>query len=251
MTEKPIKIGLMPAAGHARRLGNIAGSKELLPITTAAGNKPVCTNLLQQFRHAGADQTCIVLRHAKTDIAETLGNGEQHELALQYIFVNSSPSVPHSIDAAYAHTQDNEVLFGFPDILIKPANALKILTRERGIAGSDVMLGLFPSNQPEKVDMVNYDSCGKVRAIVIKDPSCTLRETWLLATWNSRFTDFLHRWVASYDAEEATEAQLGHAFSAATTQGLTVHTHLFANGDYLDIGTPDDLAKAQRQLSDW
>ncbi len=250
MTRRLDKVGLMPAAGHARRLGNIAGSKELLPITTAAGNTPVCTNLLRQFRHAGANQTCIVLRHAKTDIAEALGNGEQHELDLQYIFVNSSPSVPHSIDAAYAQTQDNEVLFGFPDILIKPANALQILTCKRAIADSDVMLGLFPSNQPEKVDMIDYDSLGKVRAIVIKDPTCTLRETWLLATWRPRFTDFLHHWVASCDTNSAAEPQLGHAFSAAISEGLKIDTHLFATGDYLDIGTPDDLARAQQECWD-
>lgn len=251
MPEKPHKIGLMPAAGHARRLGNIACSKELLPITTTAGYAPVCTNLLRQFRIAGADQACIVLRQSKTDIAETLGNGEQHELALQYIFVNSSPSVPHSIDAAYARTKDNEVLFGFPDILIKPADALKILTRERGIADSDVMLGLFPSNQPEKVDMIDYDAFGKVRAIIIKDPTCTLRETWLLATWNARFTDFLHHWVATCANDSTSEPQLGHAFSAAVSQGLQVDTHLFSNGDYLDIGTPEDLARAQQETGHW
>ncbi len=149
MPDSPHKIGLMPAAGHARRLGDIVGSKELLPINTVAGATPVCANLLRQFQRADADRACIVLRHAKTDIPATLGYGKWHDLALQYIFVNSSPSVPHSIDAAYAETRNGEVLFGFPDILIKPADALKTLTRERGAANSDVIrsVSLKPARQ--------------------------------------------------------------------------------------------------------
>ncbi len=241
----------MPAAGHARRLGDIASSKELLSIKTAAGETPVCVNLLRQFQRAGADRACIVLRHAKADIPATLGNGEQHGLTLQYIFVESSPSVPHSIDSAYAHTRGSEVMFGFPDILIKPDDALQILARERAAANSDVMLGLFPSTQPEKVDMVDCDTFGKVRAIVIKEPTCTLRETWLLATWSARFTEFLHNWVATCDTDGSSEPQLGHAFSASMNQGLQVDTHRFVNGKYLDIGTPDDLAKAQKMFRDW
>ncbi|MGI9294862.1 MAG: hypothetical protein ACR2PS_12830 [Pseudomonadales bacterium] len=238
----------MPAAGHARRLGEIEHSKELLSIKSPADEQPVCANLLRQFRQADAGRACIVSRHAKVDIPASLGSGEQYGLALQYSFVEHSPSVPHTINAAYGEIKNKEVLFGFPDILIKPANALQTLAAKRSAANSDVMLGLFPSTQPEKVDMVDYDSHGRLRAIVIKDPACTLRETWLLAVWNARFTDWLQHWVEDRNTDSAEEPQLGRAFCAAITQGLQVDTYLFPNGEYLDIGTPDDLAVAQQKI---
>ncbi|MGI9284159.1 MAG: sugar phosphate nucleotidyltransferase [Pseudomonadales bacterium] len=238
----------MPAAGHARRLGEIERSKELLSINFPAGEQPVCANLLRQFHRADADQACIVLRYTKTDIPTTLGSGKQYGVGLQYIFVEHSPSVPHSVNAAYGETKDKEVLFGFPDILIKPADALQTLAAKRSAANSDVMLGLFPATQPEKVDMVDYDSHGRLRAIVIKDSACTLRETWLLAVWNARFTDWLQHWVEDRNTDSAEEPQLGRAFCAAITQGLQVDTYLFPNGEYLDIGTPDDLAVAQQKI---
>lgn len=247
MTPLPNRIGLMPAAGHARRLGKIEGSKELLPVNSLSAEQPVCANLLRQFRNAEAHHTCIVLRHTKTDIPAALGSGKDYGVSLHYIFVDSSPSVPHSIDAAYSEIKHSEVLFGFPDILIKPANALEVVAVARAKNNSDVMLGLFPSTQPEKVDMVEYDKHGGARAIIIKDPACTLHEAWLLAAWGPSFTAFLHQWVAGCDSESASEPHLGDVINAAIDQGLKIGAHRFPNGDYLDIGTPEDLAKAQRQ----
>lgn len=246
LAQAPNRIGLMPAAGHARRLGKLACSKELLPVPSLAGEQPVCANLLHQFQLAGATRACIVSRHAKSDIPANLGHGEQFDLQLQYALLDHSPSVPHSIDAAYRHIKDCDVLFGFPDILIRPGDALTTLAHKREETGSDVLLGLFPSSQPAKVDMVDYDAEGRVRAIVIKDPSCRLRTTWLMAVWNPRFTDFLHQWVAASDSTGKAESQLGHIFSAASERGLIVRTWLFADGSYLDIGTPDDLEKARQ-----
>lgn len=239
----------MPAAGHARRLGKIECSKELLPIKSFSGEQPVCANLLRQFHKAEAHRTCVVLRHAKIDIPAALGSGKGYGLSLQYIGVDSSPSVPHSIDAAYAEIKNSEVLFGFPDILIKPANALETMAVARTKSNSDVMLGLFPSTQPEKVDMVEYDTHGRVRAITIKNPSSALRETWLLAAWNTQFTAFLHGWIAECDAENPAEPQLGDIFCAAIKQGIKIGVHRFPDGNYLDIGTPEDLATAQKK--DW
>lgn len=240
-------IGLMPAAGHARRLGKIECSKELLPVKSFAGAQPVCANLLHQFQQAGVQRACIVLRREKADIPAALGSGKEYGLSLRYIEVDASPSVPHSIDASYSEIKNSDVLFGFPDILIKPANALEALAVARVSTNSDVMLGLFPSTQPEKVDMVEYDEHNSVRAIVIKNPDCKLRETWLLAVWNAQFTAFLHAWVDDCDATNSTEPQLGQVFTAGIRQGLKINVHRFPQGNYLDIGTPEDLAIAQQK----
>ncbi len=42
---------------------------------------------------------------------------------------------------------------------------------------------------------------------------------------------------------------IGDVIQAAITQGFHVQAEVFADGTYLDIGTPNDLVRAVQQLS--
>ena len=57
---------------------------------------------------------------------------------------------------------------GFPDILFQPNDAyVKVLERLEA-NNADVVLGLFPTDKPQKAGMVDFDDSGKVRSIVEK-----------------------------------------------------------------------------------
>ena len=241
------RVGLVPAAGQALRLGPIPSSKEILPVAGPDSMEPACSSLLRQFRTAGADRACIVIQPGKWDIPDILGNGNRYGITLAYSIIRSSRGVPYTLDAAYEWVKDAEVLSGFPDILIRPENALATLAEKREATASDVTLGLFPSSHPEKVDMVECDTAGNVNTIIIKDAACNLRECWLLAAWGPLFTGFLHDWVAQQGEAEHAEPFLGDVFRDALSAGLKINTHSFPCGEYLDIGTPDDLKKAQEK----
>jgi glucose-1-phosphate thymidylyltransferase len=243
------RIGLVPAAGQALRLGPIPSSKEVLPVTGPDSLEPACSSLLRQFSLAGADRTCIVIRPEKKDIQEALGNGSRYGISLAYIVIRSSGGVPFTLDAAYEQVKDAEVLSGFPDIVIKPENALAILAEQRETTDAEVTLGLFPSTHPEKVDMVECDATGNVTDVIIKDADCSLRECWLLAAWSPLFTDYLHDWVGRQSHAEHAEPFLGDVFRDALSAGMGINAHRFPYGEYLDIGTPDDLIKAQEKTT--
>lgn len=113
------------------------------------------------------------------------------------------------------------------------------------------MLGLFPADQPRKMDMVDADSDGKVRQIVIKPHQTQLRHTWGIAVWTPVFTHFMHEYlaVARKSALHKPELFVGDIVQAAIGEGLRVEAVHVSDEPFLDIGTPDDLIRAVRRFT--
>ncbi len=259
-------IGLVPAAGQARRLGPLPCSKEILRVCSWSGDeeqsrrpKAACQYVLESFRMAGVTKAYVVLRAGKWDIPAYLGDGASLGVHLAYLMMRLPFGVPYTLDEAHSFLQDKIVALGFPDIIFEPNDAFVHLLNRLSTTQADVVLGLFPSHRPEKTDMVEFDEDGMVRAIVIKQAHTELRYAWIIAVWTPVFTRFMHEYLAAAietarpnpDTEDGSadrELFVGNVVQAAMRSGLCVQSCLFPQGRYLDIGTPDDLAKAQRQF---
>lgn len=261
MSQPARVIGLMPAAGQATRLGPLPLSKELFPIglpVAGSGPKVVCHYLLEKMRRAGITEALVVLRPGKWDIPAYLGDGALLDMRLAYLTVHVPFGVPFSLDQAYPFVRGATVALGFPDILFEPADAYQRLLARQAESGADVVLGLFPTDQPEKVGVVEFDATGRVSAILEKSQRTDLRYMWAIAVWQPRFTEFLHEFISAQlsqllgDALPQTLKQLppyreipiGDVMQAAIASGLQVVAEPFETGHYLDIGTPDNLRKA-------
>jgi glucose-1-phosphate thymidylyltransferase len=262
MTE-PERVGVVPAAGRGTRLGSLPFSKEIFPVAWAvdgAGSprpRVAAEWLLRGFRSAGARRAYVVLRDGKWDIPGCLGDGERFGLSLAYLLMRWPHGQPFTLDAAYPFLGEGTVLFGFPDILFRPEGALAALARRVEEGGADVALGLFPAHRPWKMDMVETDEAGRVRRIDVKPRETSLTRTWILAAWAPSFTRFLHVFVEERLREsqagmslegsvDGAELYLGHVFQAAMEAGLVVEGIPFPEGDYIDIGTPDELRQVLR-----
>jgi glucose-1-phosphate thymidylyltransferase len=229
-------------------------------------SKVVCQYLLEKMSLAGVTKTFIVLRAGKWDIPAYLGDGTVVSRAdrgdgdcvrpmhLAYLMMRLPYGAPFTIDQAYPFVQDALIVFGFPDILFEPPDAFGKLIDHQAVTQADVVLGLFPSDQPFKMDMVDLDRDGRVRQIVIKPPETHLRYTWIIAVWTPAFTRYLHDYLAAAIAssggvgpDKGPELYVGHVIQAAIDDGLQVRAVRFDEGLYLDIGTPDDLVKAVQQ----
>ncbi|MGD8609869.1 MAG: hypothetical protein PVJ44_06090 [Desulfobacterales bacterium] len=86
------KIGLIPAAGIAKRLGSLAFSKELLPISIKTdkkepGLKAVSAYLLEKFRRAGVQKVFTIIRKGKWDIPNYYGDGSEIGIQLAYLIM--------------------------------------------------------------------------------------------------------------------------------------------------------------------
>jgi glucose-1-phosphate thymidylyltransferase len=255
-------IGLVPAAGKAFRISPLPLSKELYPIgfyqMDNGGNlhpKPVCLNLLESMQVAKVTEAFIVLRKGKWDIPAYLGDGKNLNMNLGYLIMDLPYGVPFSLDQAFPFIQDATVVFGFPDIIFQPYDAFLRLLAKQAECNADVVLGLFPAENPQKMDMVAFDESGNVSRIEIKPTETDLKYTWIIAVWNDSFTRFMHDFV-SHDQEKRLagsmdqyrasdkEIHVGDVIQSALDSDLIIEDVIFEKGSYIDIGTPEEMIRA-------
>jgi glucose-1-phosphate thymidylyltransferase len=204
-----------------------------------------CDPLLRQMAEAGADRALVVLAPKKWDIAELLGDGERVGLDLAYLVVRESPSTAHTVARALPHVDGATVLFGFPDLVLRPRDTLRLLAERYAAGDADVVLGLFPTDDHALFDMVEIGDRGAVQRIVIKPGETDLRLTWLAAVWGASFSDYLAEWVVSGRASEVEagrEPYVGDVVQAAVTEGLAVVGVEIPGGGYVDVGAPGAAA---------
>lgn len=249
-------IGLLPAAGRARRLGRLPCSKEIYPVAPAeeaTGSrtlKSAAEFALEAFRAASIETAFIVLRPGKWDVLKYLADDSSSRVNTAYLTAPSSIGTPFTLDVAYPFVKDATVALGFPDILFAPQHIYVRLLERLDRTGADVVLGLFPARQPSKSDMVATDEAGNVTEVVIKPASTPLRHTWICAVWTPGFTAFQHEYLGRSPVQasaQESELYVGDVIRAAMQEGLLVNSLFFAEGTYIDIGTPEALAEALRE----
>ncbi|OLE12787.1 MAG: hypothetical protein AUI36_40095 [Cyanobacteria bacterium 13_1_40CM_2_61_4] len=203
------------------------------------------------MRVAGITTAYIVLREGKWDIPTYLGDGSMLGMHFAYLMMDAPFGVPYTLDQAYPFVQDTVVAFGFADILFQSEDAFSRLLARKSASEADAVLGLFPADRPEKVDMVEIDDKNYVRQILIRPRQTLLKYTWGIAVWTPAFTHFLHSHLATHKALATTmpELSVGDIFRVAIHEGLHIEAIHVSNSPYLDIGTPEDLVEAARRFS--
>lgn len=246
-------VGLIPAAGRATRLGEIPTSKEILsvkPVVEPGGRPRAAIDcLLEALAIRAVDCVYVVIRDGKWDIPQYLGDGSRYGLSIAYLMMGLPYGPPYTLDQAYRFLADRSVLFGFPDIQFHPVDAFRRLTARLENSSAEIVLGLFPTDRPHKMDMVRCDDAGRVLQLEIKPAATELRHTWIIAAWTPVFTAFLHAYLKTHRAScsrpESPEPHVGTVIQAALASGMPVAGEMFDDGWVLDIGTPEDLERAR------
>ena len=256
-------VGLVPAAGSARRLAPIPCSKEVLPIgfqknETGLHLKVACQYLHQKLKVAGIEKVYIILRDGKWDIPACLGDGSDEGLHIAYLMTGLNNGVPYTLDLAYPFIINNLVAFGFPDIIFDTDSVFATLRERLVVNNADVVLGLFPTDQPQNADMVDVGPHHDVRDIYIKPIKTDLHLTWGVAVWTPAFTDFMHDVIANRKtindlikqrASDVAQEELfiGDVVRSAIQNGLKVDAIQVSTQPFLDIGIPENLVKAMKK----
>jgi glucose-1-phosphate thymidylyltransferase len=125
---------------------------------------------------------------------------------------------------------------------------------------ADIVLGLFPAANPQKMDMVDLNADGTIRDIHIKPVQTDLKWTWIIAAWNAAFTQFMHEiWFAAPSRPIADQENripkggwkemfVGDVIREAIGSELKIDQVIFPQGTYIDIGSPEDLVSAQTRI---
>lgn len=250
-------VGLIPAAGLAKRISPLPGSKELFPIgfheVTANGQslirpKVVSTYLLDSMFNAGAKKVWMVLGKGKWDIMNYYGDGSAFGGHISYLMMEHQWGMPYTLDQASPWLGNETVLLGMPDTIFRPGNAFKQILGKHHESGADVTLGIFPTDQPQRLCPVVLDADDNVVELTDKPAQSDIMNTWGCACWSSKFTRFMHEYLAS-TSKSTTEVVLASVFQAAMQDGLSFKGTFFEDGEYIDIGTPDELVVTVRNFS--
>ena len=253
-------IGLIPAAGYATRLKYQAGSKEIYPLAvkTNAGEKvfPVCKCLLDTFSEAGINQVCLITRKEKKDIEKTLSSGKEYGVNIKYLYCDETFGPPYTLDYAYEYLENKYyVALGFPDILIKPKSSLAAIMQKQKDTSADVVLALIKTNTPQKMDMVVFNEDGSIQDLDIKPSLTKLEWTWALAVWSPNFSTYMHNCLEKlayeYKNKLRSECHVGTVFQFALRENIKFDHVFIDNGELIDMGTPEDLAKIQENPENW
>ncbi|MCP5005003.1 MAG: dTDP-glucose pyrophosphorylase [Planctomycetes bacterium] len=259
-------IGLLPMGGKASRIAPLPCSKELYPIGFRSQDnehnivpKVVCQYLIEKMLFAGISKTFVVLRSGKWDIPAYLGDGSMLNMDFAYLIMRLPFGVPYTIDQAYPFVKDNIIAFGFPDIIFEPEDAFIQLLKRQSDTDADIVLGVFPVDEPNKWDMVDLCDDGRIRQVLIKPLESNLNYNWIVAVWTPVFTHFMHIYLSTFqevkklennenNISDYRELYIGSVIQSAIDNNLHVEGVIFPENACLDIGTQDDLVKAVRNI---
>ena len=251
-------VGLIPAAGVAGRVSPLPGSKELFPVgfqeIEVDGHvqlrpKVMSQYLLDNMFRAGAQKIWIVLGKGKWDIMHYYGDGSEFGGYIAYLLIDKLWGMPYTLDQARPWLDRDTVLFGMPDTIFTPSDALAQMVARQAEVKADVTLGIFPTDQPQRLCPVVMDEQGRVLSMTDKPVHTDVMNTWGCACWSPSFTEFMQGFLSTI-APPSQEVVLASVFRAAIEEGLAVHGVFFEEGEYIDVGTPDDLVIAVRRFSE-
>jgi NDP-sugar pyrophosphorylase family protein len=214
-------VGVVPAAGFARRLQPIPCSKEVYPVR----GRPVMDYLLERMSVAGCSEIRVVTRPEKKDVVE-------NALRRGATVIKAYPAtVSESLVAGIAGLSDEDVvLFGFPDTIWAPEDGFLTLLREVD-RGYDLVLGLFRARGLERSDVVTlHDESRVVRAIQVKPARPASPWIWGCAAARVRIL----RGMADF-------SEPGVYFGILSKRQPILGIEL--SDSWIDIGTPSALAE--------
>jgi glucose-1-phosphate thymidylyltransferase len=261
----PEVVGMIPAAGQAKRLQPLPCSKELIPVVFGRdkkgrthGPKVAAQFLLEKFQKAGISKVYVVIRDGKWDIPNYFRDGAGIGMSIAYVVISDSLGPPDTIDRAYPFIARNRIAFGFPDILFGPSNAFRLLIQRQEQTKTDVVLGLQRIKEPHTWDMVETLEDGRICGFTLKPTSTTLTFGWIAAVWTPKFSEFLHEFLRSAQTkrnlrhlsisakDSGGDLTMGIVLQEALKSGFSMQSVKFKQATYLDIGTPDNLQKAMQ-----
>ncbi len=249
-------VGLIPAAGKGSRLAPFPAPKELFPIGyqdyDTGGRiekrpKVISQYLIENMLLAGMSEMFIIVGDSKHDILRYYGDGSRFGTKVAYLYQERLTGMPGALNLAQPWLKDADVVFGMPDTIIEPKDAFQRLYAFHSNVSADLTLGLFQTNNPNKFGMVEFDADQTVISTVDKPSKTDLDHMWGCACWSQPFSELLNQFVKEHPYKER-EIVLGDVFNAALDCKMKVKAMPFADGQYIDIGTSDELDQALKKF---
>jgi UDP-N-acetylglucosamine diphosphorylase / glucose-1-phosphate thymidylyltransferase / UDP-N-acetylgalactosamine diphosphorylase / glucosamine-1-phosphate N-acetyltransferase / galactosamine-1-phosphate N-acetyltransferase len=255
---KKIKVGVIPAAGHGRRLNSLPLTRVLPKCLLPILNKPILEYVIENMQRMGVEDVYMIVGFKKEIIQEYFGNGEDFSLHITYIEQNPLRGIAHAISLAKNFVSEPFSVILGDDLTI--TSSLSNLVETFWEKNAWVVEGAVPENNVEAIKRaccIALGNAGKIKEIIEKPliPKSNLRGVGVYL-FDPKVFDFIEITPASSkrNEKEITDtigliAKKGRAYAALingmninvnTSSDLMVATKLLLKFEYPVIKTQDN-----------
>lgn len=236
--------GLIPAAGEGTRMRPFtrAYPKELLPV----GEKAVIEHAIHTLKEAGIDDICVVVGWKQHAILDYLRSGEEYGVKITYAVQDERDGLAGAVKAAGHVIGDESFAVVLGDNYLESMDVVKNMREFHESNGFVATVGAFETDNPSSYGIIDPGEDNKVEGLVEKPDESE-------APSNIGITGVYILGPEIFDAIEEIgkgaggEYQLTDAIDLLRKKGKKVgYTKI--EGDYIDVGTPERLRKANREL---
>jgi len=251
-------IGYIPAGGHGMRMKPFRLIKELMPVYVTEENRNdvilLIENAIQVLEKGGIKNVVCTVNQEKDILVQTISDccdDETEKMTFAFVYqnnLNKEYGLPYAIMKSAPFMKGNVVFMKFPDTLVYPRDCFKTLYQFHLEKKADLTLGVFPTENPQRLGPVIMDEHGKVLRIEDKPQCPSVRNTWNVLIWEDRFLDLVVEYVEKYRSQigDKKELLLYDIFLLALEEGLKVYAHEFKDGSCYDISCIEDAKKIWR-----
>jgi NDP-sugar pyrophosphorylase family protein len=233
------------AAGKGTRMREITDSipKPMVEV----GGRPVLWHVLSALAGAGVTDAAIIIGHRGETIRSYFGDGAALGIKLLYFVQEVQNGTGKAAEPARGFLSDGPFLFSYGDILTDPS-AYSAMAEDFGKMPTDLLLAVRWVDDPYRFGVVTVRD-GAIESIVEKPPRGSAVSHWVNAgIFVAR--PIIFDYTARLALSPRGEYELPDAFRMMIDDGLVVRAFEL-DAHWRDVGTPDDIAAADREAEKW
>ena len=237
--------GLIPAAGHGSRLQPItlAIPKELLMV----GEKAIIEYVIEAMKTVGITEITVVVGWRKHAILDYLGSGERLGVKLSYVVQDERTGLGKAVSAGKHLISNDDFLVVLGDNFFYPTTFLKDIISFHKKAQADATIGVATIEDPTRHDIIKPGQNNRIDDIVEK-PTAEQAPSTLGCMGVYLFSPTVFKAIEKTIPGVNNEYQLTDAIKILIDEGKKV-CYSQLPGTHIDIGTLEDLRKANAFLS--
>jgi len=236
--------GLIPAAGLGTRLHPItlAIPKELMMI----GDKAVIEYVIEAMKEVGVIDITVVVGWRKNAILDYLGSGKRMGVNISYVVQDESNGLAKAVGSGERVIGDEPFLVVLGDDFFYPKTFLKEILEFHNQHDADATIGVAQIEDPTRHGIIKPGENNKIIDIIEK-PSREKAPSNLGCMGVYIFKSAIFSAIKKTKPGVKNEYQLTDSIKILVQDNKKVMFHEI-NGTHIDVGTLEDLRKANAFL---
>ena len=231
--------GLIPAAGIGSRFGPFTHAipKELLPV----GDKAVIEHVVKAFVAASITDITIVISPKKHGLSDYFGSGERFGVKLTYVVQDERLGLANAVASGEHVIREEPFAVVLGDTFFSLSTVLRDLREFHTFNDADVTIGASEITDPTRYGIITPDGIDVID--LVEKPDLDKAPSNLAIAGMYIFEPCIFDAISRTCVGKNGEYQITDSINELVKRRARVIYKKIA-GDYIDVGTPEDLMKA-------